>query len=664
MIASRGGFFYIFGTFIAYMRILLTSIHRTALLAALILMPAAAAAQAQPRDSSAKAEVLPGPADSMRIPLVPIPLAGSIDRNLDSSRIIEGGALPFTEYRSLGDILSLLSGAFARDQASPGLSTGLTLRGETQQSIGVLTDGVPLNEPLTGVFNLALYPTEQIGRIEVIPAPRAFLYSGNASGGLVNLVYSESAHGYGFVDGSVSQDIIRGLNVTAGVQHTTFDLRFPNSAYNAWNARTKLRYNVSNSVNIYASGIYNGTELGLNGGISPSTPDSLAFEELRATVVNADAYEKITRYDIQAGVVARPAFDSAVVHTLTAYLSTQLREYRDEENRLSSNGITAAEDHRSQWFGLRWLQQRSIGRQSLDIGAEIASRAVIASPSTGSRRAADKSVFALATLRPADETALSVYGRLEEYLARTRASAGADVSIRPLPDVELFGGYSRSYRFPTFQEMFWSDSVVSGSGSAEPERHELIEAGLRFGDRRSLRLELSVFRRIVRDAVILRFDSSAAASYTYGTRPQETMSGLTLDVRARASWLTGELRVQYLPGSRDISTGLPDWHAQCGIYYFDKLVGGHLELKTGFRGTLTSGYMGGSFDERRLLFTGAPAAPIGPSGTLDFVLIAHIGDAYIHLLWDNLLGRQYVTTLFYPMPDRAVRFGVSWDFLN
>lgn len=677
MIASRGGFLYIFGTFFPFMRTFPTSLRCTALAVAFIVLPALASAQRVSRDSTAKVEGQRAPGDSLRVPVVPIPLVGSIDRNLDSSRVIDGGELPFNEYRSVADILSLLPGAFTRDLGEPGLSTGLTLGGQTQGSIGILNDGIPLNEPLTGVFNLALYPTEQIGRIEIVPALRSFLYAVDANGGLINIVskshkaivpqsrirYSESAHGYGFIDGAVSQDVVRGLNVTTGLQHTTFDQRFPNSAYDAWNFRAKLRYNVSNSVDLFASSIYNGTQLGLNGGISPSTPDSIAFEELRATVVNTDAYEKITRYDLQVGIAARPGFDSSVVHTLTAYLSTQLREYRDEENR-PSNGITAAEDHRSQWYGIRWLQQRSIGRQSLDVGAEISSRAVIASPATGSRRSIDKSLFALGTLRPSDETALSVYGRLEEYLSKTRASSGADISFRPAPGVELYGGYSRSYRFPTIQESFWSDSVLGGSSSTETERHELLEAGLRIGEGEGVHLGLSLFRRVIHDAVVLRYDATATPSYRYGTTPEERISGVTADARLRINWLAADLRLEYLHGSRDISTGLPDWHTQCGVYFFDNIVGGHLGLKTGFRATLTGAYTGESFDERRLVFTDAAPVRIGASGTLDFVLIAHIGDAYIHLLWDNLLGRQYVTTLFYPMPDRAIRFGVSWDFLN
>ena len=52
------------------------------------------------------------------------------------------------------------------------------------------------------------------------------------------------------------------------------------------------------------------------------------------------------------------------------------------------------------------------------------------------------------------------------------------------------------------------------------------------------------------------------------------------------------------------------------------------------------------------------------AGTVDFLLIAHIGSAYVHFVWENLLDRQYIMRIFYPMPERNIRFGISWDFLD
>jgi hypothetical protein len=55
---------------------------------------------------------------------------------------------------------------------------------------------------------------------------------------------------------------------------------------------------------------------------------------------------------------------------------------------------------------------------------------------------------------------------------------------------------------------------------------------------------------------------------------------------------------------------------------------------------------------------------IGRGGVIDFLLIARIGDAYVHLTWENLTNVQYFSSPFYPVLDRAVRFGISWEFFN
>jgi hypothetical protein len=54
----------------------------------------------------------------------------------------------------------------------------------------------------------------------------------------------------------------------------------------------------------------------------------------------------------------------------------------------------------------------------------------------------------------------------------------------------------------------------------------------------------------------------------------------------------------------------------------------------------------------------------GPTGTMDFFVIAHLGDATLHLIWENVTANQYLLTPVYPMYGSNIRFGVSWEFLN
>ncbi len=173
--------------------------------------------------------------------IVPIPLVGSIDRSLPSTDIITDSMRDFYDYRFTADLLSLSSGMFMREFGSPGLIPDITIDGLGAHEIAFLYDGIELNDPLFGIFNPYLIPTESLERIEYITGSEASLYGLNSTDAAIDIVtkskkaihaysrlrYSESGNGYSLIDGMVSQDIIHGLNITAGAQHTTYGPGYP-----------------------------------------------------------------------------------------------------------------------------------------------------------------------------------------------------------------------------------------------------------------------------------------------------------------------------------------------------------------------------------------------------------------------------------------------------
>ena len=217
--------------------------------------------------------------DSLRSSVVPIPYVGSIEHS--PTYLITDSTANFFDYNYAGDFPKIIPGLFTYDIGSPGQSHGITIDGLDNRNIAFLNDGVLLNEPLTGTFNPYLYPTENVERVENITGTSAFWYGLNSNAGAINFVtksrksihpstrirYSEEAYGHGFIDRSFSQDIIRGMNVSTGAFHQVYDGRFLNSKFDQWNGRMKARYNINNRLDLFASGMYNQTNLGLNGGV-------------------------------------------------------------------------------------------------------------------------------------------------------------------------------------------------------------------------------------------------------------------------------------------------------------------------------------------------------------------------------------------------------------
>ena len=109
---------------------------------------------------------------------------------------------------------------------------------------------------------------------------------------------------------------------------------------------------------------------------------------------------------------------------------------------------------------------------------------------------------------------------------------------------------------------------------------------------------------------------------------------------------------------------IPKWSGNVGIYFWDKLFTDHLDLKTGLRIKGFSSSQAMNYNARYQIYVTSNDPDTPGAGVLDFLLIAHIGNAYIHFIMENLLDKQYVTTSFYPMNERNLRFWISWDFLD
>jgi outer membrane receptor protein involved in Fe transport len=91
----------------------------------------------------------------------------------------------------------------------------------------------------------------------------------------------------------------------------------------------------------------------------------------------------------------------------------------------------------------------------------------------------------------------------------------------------------------------------------------------------------------------------------------------------------------------------------------------HLRIETGFRGKFFSK----TYQRFFWYLNGEPRYPLSLNqqkftGALDFLFFAKLGDAVVHFTIENLLNTKYYVVPFYPMPDRNLRLGVTWEFLN
>lgn len=627
-------------------------------------------------------------------PITPISIIGTIDRTLPPTKIVSDSIAYLNEYASINDIVVAHNGSYVRDLGSVGHYSELILGGLGGRHIAYLHDGILLNEPLTGTYNAYWFQTEQSERVEVETGTRAFLYGVNSTGGVINSMsrdfqairprtsirYSESRYEQTFFDGMFSQNLTRNFNLTGGVQRYVTDGKYRNTDYDMWGARLRARFNASDRWNFFFSENYTQTQLGLFGGIDYlNTNPSFLFEPLQTTIINGDTYEKITRHDLRLGMAAKLFDDSSDITTLTAFYSTHFREFRNEENRPNPDSLFIQDDHHLHWQGVKFTQHFAKDLYSVDLGAEVQSRQVVESPATGYRSQVATNAYGKVDLEPTKTINVSGYARIDNSLNRTTLSHGADGILRLVDWFEIHAGYSRSFRFPTFQELYWRRRNISGpSGNFDPERHQLMEAGLKLFIGDWFQVNTRFFNRIVNDYIGM-FSVAPAEPYPgvqFVKQEKVTFTGIDISAELRIWRFLAEGSGHYLKRkefgvSQSIAgvgisrTNLqPEWWASGGVYFRDRLVENNLDLKVGFRAHVWGEQQGMEFNPEAMMFVPSSLPSLGIATVVDGLLVARIGGAYVHFIWQNLFNNNYVVSPFYPMTDRTVRFGITWELLD
>jgi outer membrane receptor protein involved in Fe transport len=327
-------------------------------------------------------------------------------------------------------------------------------------------------------------------------------------------------------------------------------------------------------------------------------------------------------------------------------------------------------DHTTSWMGARLAQNYDTQFQHFSLGGNLELRQIEGSPNLGRRRNLVGSIWAKEEFVLTNLLTVAAFGRYDSYLKKSYTGFGADATLRPLEGLTLFGGLSHSRRVPTYQELYWTDSAVTRTALLIAEKHFQMEAGaeLLFGDRSFVRA--SYFHRTVSDAIqALPYQTTAAhvfPSLQFTNVSRVASNGVEAKVGLKV-WVlylegTGTYMIQTSGGS---DTHLyPKTWASGGIYYWNRLLDDKLELKVGFRGRYQARHLGAEFNPEALAYVLGGGPELGQASSGDFFLTAHIGDAFIHLMWENLSDVAYFSSPFYPVLNRQIRLSVSWEFLN
>lgn len=515
------------------------------------------------------------------------------------------------------------------------------------------------------------------------------------------------------------------LGVTRATIGTTANgdpARFANTRAERWQLRTSYRRDLGERVTGTIANDYNDQIVHMHGGVLGTVsgtallyPDAAgafldtAFSEIAATFVNPHYRAKVVRNESSAAAAIDWRGDATEVSTLTASVTMHKREVTNSVepvlialtggNTLDTLRLPKLDSARN-WnlirLSFRHIMSLPWAELEARAGAGVAGTPGLDLPSSLRGFVGDAAAMLRLPLGPLH---LSFFARGDRTAGGDSYGVGATAEIRS-GTLQPWAGLAFTTRAPSPLEaatraftdssiMGWTSRLQTTSTTASSsgistttlERNMIAEAGLRAslpwleadvrGSYRSVTSPYSLISVLTADRS-LGGERFLGIAREYDGR-DITIAGLSLRTRFALWKLFFENTVSLTAVSSGAPRHAPATEDAALLYFQGGLIEGTLRVKAGAGLTYRSAFdpagydpVSGAFAQPSAYEAAASAArSYTPLLTGDLFLYATIKEAAtLHFILHNVLDAKYITTRFYPMPNRDVSFGVNWVFLD
>ena len=574
------------------------------------------------------------------------------------------------EYQYTGDYLRLSQFNFIKNLGFTGQPNETFLYGVGNNAVSYLLDGISYNDRQANSLNLNLIQSEDVDSIEMIPLPRGFLYGAYNNPVSVNFItkdfipiqpYSRIRFYQGtnrdmMFDGIFNAIVTNKLIASFDITNRIYDGTYNNTGYSIWQGKVKLKYLLSNTVNIIASYNYNDYNAGYSGGVDV---DSIAASGKN---VNDVLYSPLDNPPM--------IYPNGELKTLNhlprlRFLIKPTEWMRSDAslffmfNRHEKNTSTS-EYSENKTYGLNIRNDFNYSNFKFQLNVDYENRDVNSSGSfydtSGTvfynirQGVFDANLFSVSGILSAnvsDGTFIpSVYFKTSSYnISITQPVADENNNSSQGTGIDLLLNIKPNFGF------YVGASVVKHYYSVKVDNSDyaLIELGAKYQNE-FMSADLKYFINNYKHGF---YNNGNIYDYiNYGD-----VNGLGLNLKFNYWKLLLESNSSYYLSPDDILLGVPDFQTQTGLYYTSKLFNDNLDLKSGFVFYYTG---------TNNVFTYEHGIVEVPSSyKLDFTLAGEIQKtAIVYFLWQNLLQNDYYLTPYYPMPTSNIRFGFAWELFN
>ena len=554
-----------------------------------------------------------------------------------------------TPDRTIPEIIQRAAGVLITNNGPLGSITTANIRGSEAGQVLVMIDGRRINDAQNGLFDLSNLPLskDEIERIEVLRGSASALYGADAMGGVINIItrspnkdpYTRVASSFGRF-GTEEYSLTHrwkpgafgyGLFATRGRSE---GFR-PNSDYDTWTFGGELNYDFpwKGELKVSARNILK--EIGVPGPINMPSPEDRQKDNL--TQLDLNYRDKIG-----------------------ANVTLNFRGFQNFYRQTFTPGAQGFEGgppvvHKSYATGGDLQATAAIGSAHLVTGGVEGIQDRVDSSSLGVQRATRSAVYLQDEIEVVKAVTATLGLRYDtNSLFQNQWDPRAGLLFRLPWDTRIRASVARSYRAPTFNDLFWPTSAfVAGNPNLQPEKAWAYELGgeKKFGDLAVFKI--AGFYRDVSD--LIRWASGA----DFVWRPSNVQTAHIWGGEAELIFfplkgLSIPLNYSYLY-PRDQSTGDPITNkprhiVDAGIEYVAPF-----GLKSSLRARYVQYYVNNTSTLNRDYFV--VDVRIG----YEFKVYQKLkGEGFVSLT--NALNRDYQINEGFPMPPQSLNGGLSFAF--
>ncbi len=405
----------------------------------------------------------------------------TFSENFKSVQVISAEELKKMPVSDLNSALTYVAGLFLQARANPEIQADLSLRGSTFEQVLIMVDGFPLKDSQTGHHLLQLPLTlAEVEKIEVLRGSAARIYGGNAFSGVINIITRQSKSD-NFLNGMLQVSErntlklaglvnINILKTTAAFSLSQSDGFFFNNDYQQRVIHLKSMLKKSDSFFQLQTG-YLWKDFGANGFYSDRFP--LQRERIANFFAGAEYYRNSEKISWRSRFNLRLNRDLFWLnHLQPDFYFNQHRNYY--YNFL--NGLTVVSK-----FGLS------------NINFEI-EKDTLESNRLGQRQRLNFGLLFDHKTDLSEKLSLSAGFSLYKYSNQQwQLFPGIDL-LWKAGKFFLFFSANRSFRLPTYTELYYQDPLHRADSGLKPENSFELESGIKL-NQKPLTIQVALFRR-------------------------------------------------------------------------------------------------------------------------------------------------------------------------